>query len=318
MQKPRFMTLVLLFPFLTLFSFSSQAQLLSSAAEGKLAALALMNNLQIKPIGDELSLIRITSIDSHSAGFETFQVELHHRGAGRIRFLLKGPTDFLQNQNHAWHTLSFVSGFFTGQETVKLLGDQPGAILVGFEYPFSIDEISQDPAKFFHFLRITPGQIALMLSWIQKQKWAAQKGHSIMGVSLGGIFLPVALHLSQEMNLHVEKTIFVCTGADLEGILKANLLQYSPSLAPLVAQSLGALTSPLRPEIHAPFLKSQFLMIRARQDQVIPASSSQRLFEALNGVKEERIIEGEHIQPDKAFMISQIQRIVYDWLSIKD
>jgi hypothetical protein len=215
-------------------------------------------------------------------------------------------------------TLTLIAGFFTGQDSLHLLNSENtnlNSVTLAFQYPFNLEDIKKDPSKFLHLLRLTPGQIALLLTWLKRQSWSDSEKSTVMGVSLGGLFLPVSIHIAQKLGSYQKNTIFVCTGGDLSKILKPNLEQlFGTYFSQLIADSLFDLTSILSPELHAPWLESKFLFIRTKEDQVFSPQSSQILFDHLNSPKIEIVLDGPHVMPDQIELIHRIEKTIKTWL----
>jgi pimeloyl-ACP methyl ester carboxylesterase len=247
---------------------------------------------------------------------QIYQVKLDHAGAGRISLLLKGPKGFLYKQTRDFHGLMIVSGFFTGEKSVNLIGDFAGRVIIGFEYPYNADDFQKDPGTILQFVRKTPAQIALAITWLVRQPWMREKGLSVMGVSLGGVFIPSGVHVTQLMGIEIEKTIFVCTGVNLSAILKENLKEYvHPFLLGPIVSALVAPTLLLDPKQHVPELEGPSLVIQTDHDTVIPEKSQAELWSLLKGPKQEVLLPGPHVNPDQTELISLIQKTVIENLN---
>lgn len=245
------------------------------------------------------------------ADVQVYRIKLDHFGAGRISLLARGPKGFLYSQSRTLHGLMIVSGFFTGEQSINLIGDFPNRVLVGFEYPYAANDFQKDPGTILQFVRKTPAQIALALVWLARQPWMNPQGLSVMGVSLGGVFLPSSLHLSQLMGVQLEKSIYVCTGVNLAAILSENLKEYMhPVLLGPIVSALIAPTLLMDPKQHLPELNFSALVIQTDNDTVIPPVSQRQLWELLKGPKRQVILRGPHVNPDQVELIEQIQKAV--------
>lgn len=253
----------------------------------------------------EVKLVREDSLT------QVYQIKLDHVGAGRISLLARGPKGFLYNQSRDLRGLMIVSGFFTGEQSINLIGDFPNRVLIGFEYPYSASDFQKDPGAILQFVRKTPAQIALALGWLTRQPWMHPQRLSVMGVSLGGVFLPSGLHVSQMMGVQLEKSIYVCTGVNLPAILNENLKEYThPFLLGPIVSALMAPTLLMDPKQHLPELKYPALVIQADHDTVIPLVSQVQLWELLKGSKSQVMLHGPHVNPDQTELIRQIQETV--------
>lgn len=247
---------------------------------------------------------------------QIYQVKLDHAGAGRISLLVKGPKGFLYNQTRELRALMIISGFFTGEKSVNLIGDFTDKVIIGFEYPYNANDFQKDPGTILQFVRKTPAQIALAITWLARQPWMKPKGLAVMGVSLGGVFMPSGLHITQIMGVEIDKTIFVCTGVNLAVILRENVKEYvSPFLLGPIVSALVAPTLLMDPKLHVPELKGPTLVIQTNQDTVIPQESQTELWSLINGAKQQVLLPGPHVNPDQTELISLIQKTVIDNLN---
>tara|TARA_B110001454_G_C12723292_1_gene436309 strand:+ start:18733 stop:19659 length:927 start_codon:yes stop_codon:yes gene_type:complete len=244
---------------------------------------------------------------------QVYQVKLDHEGSGRISLLMKGPKGFLYKQTRDLHALMIISGFFTGEKSVNLIGDFADKVMIGFEYPYSATDFQNDPGTVLQFVRKTPAQIALAITWLTRQPWMKEKGLSVMGVSLGGVFMPSGLHVAQLMGIELERTVFVCTGVNLPAILRDNLKEYiHPLLLDTIVSALVAPTLLMDPKQHIPELNGSKLVIQADHDTVIPPESQAELWSLLNGSKQLVLLPGPHVNPDQTELISLIQKTVLE------
>lgn len=304
-MKKQFLFAVLL---LNSFYFVPIAVSAQSWSRADLASQLLLQNLGLDKNPDP-ETTHMETLNS-MAGFEVVQVSLNHSELGTTRLLLKGPQGFLQ-QGTALPALIIVSGFFTGEQSIHLVGETKDRILVGFEYPYQLADFQKDPATILQFLRKTPGQLALALRWLQTQSWIQPQNLSIAGVSLGGIFLPAGLHLSQILGVNLKQTIFICTGADIPTILQANLSTlFSENILQPLISALALPTLLLDPRLHLPSLKGPFLIIQTDQDTVIPKSAQDSLQNLLPTPKQQITLPGPHINPDQKDLISKIQSLL--------
>ncbi|MCK6597113.1 MAG: hypothetical protein L6Q37_02010 [Bdellovibrionaceae bacterium] len=300
----------------TIFCFFIWSQILKSSdviaapgsAQGQISLILMKKDFGFY---QPLNLNAESQLLSSDQDIEVRRVILKHEILGNVRILLKGPKDFFTQQDHANKAMIIVSGFFTGEKSIHLIGDISDRVLVGFEYPYSLDDFKKDPGAILQFVRKTPGQIALALFWLSQQAWINTQGLAVMGVSLGGVFLPAGIHIAQDMGVVVEKSIFVGTGSELGEILKENLSNYLDGVVlDSLTQGLILPTVIFDPKLHLPFLKGPFLIIQTDKDTVIPKSSKDKLFEALSEPKKEVVLPGPHVNSDQLELIKKIQEVV--------
>lgn len=293
---------------LSFFSLVASGQSLPNAS---VAAGIMSHDLSLytdpMPVRSHISVVRLDS------DYDVFKIVLEHKGVGLINLLAKGPKGFLTKTQSPMHGLMIASGFFTGEDSIHLIGNFPEKILIGYEYPYGLTDFQFDPGKILQFVRKTPGQIAVALNWLSRQPWMAPKGLSVMGVSLGGVFLPSSLHLSQTLGVELEKTIFVCTSVDINAILRTNLGEYlQPAILDIMVTMLAAPTKLMDPQLHLPYLKGPFLVIQTDKDTVIPEASKIAFLNRLSEPKIQVILPGPHVNSDQIELIQKIQRVVIE------
>jgi len=136
--------------------------------------------------------VQSTSMPDPKSGQEFVQMQVSHPVLGAIKFLLRGPQGF-RSSGKQFKLLIVAAGIRSGQETVRLLSAREDWIVAGFEYPESIGSISADPSKIARFIRFSSGHLALMNLYLSQQSWVQKEKMGIVGISLGGLFLPSAL-----------------------------------------------------------------------------------------------------------------------------
>lgn len=296
------------------FSISARAAdidpLLELRASLAITTLKAGSGLRLQPT------VRVVSEKLSTEGeFDYLETTLEQPQLGRIRLLLRGPNGFSSRNDHGLRALFLASGFFSGKEAVRLIGSDPNTVGIGFEYPVRLEDLSRDPGSALAFVQKTPLQIAAALQWIARAPWLKQDHLVAMGVSLGGIFLPVSLHLAQSLGTRVGGAIFGYTGAHLapvagkmlRGKVSSDVLEKSLAL-------INNLTALHDPKLHLPFLDGRFLVIRASDDDVFPLESERLLEELLPQPKTILTIAGPHINVDKTDMIARTQTAIYQWL----
>ena len=279
----------------------------------KLAIYALMQNLKLSP--STTAQVEMQGITSDQ-GMDLVRLRLSSDEIPGAQIVMRGPTGFLQRSDYSYQVLFVTSGFLTGASSVMLLGEIPNTVVIGYEYPFTGEAMVSDPGKLLQTFRLTAGQIALSLKWVTEQSWANPNRTIAMGVSLGGIFLPMSLHIAQEMNVSVSHVIFGYTGSDIESILVNNLKGQVPE------DFLNALISATPvvnvindPKLHLPYLKGRFFVIQSEQDQVIPRVSTEQLYSLLPNPKVKIMLQGPHIDTTQGDLILQTKEAILKWLN---
>lgn len=291
---------------------SLNAQSQSLPPKPQLMADLITHELNLK----EPAVLRSSRIIERTENTDWAQVELAHPKAGQIRILMKGPIGFWQSTQKSYRSILVVSGFFTGQESLRFMGDFPNTVLIGFQYPYSLEDIQNNPFNFIQLIRQTSGQIALAEQWIQKQSWVDNTKSTAVGVSLGGIFLPSALYLSERLDAKISHVALVCTGAHITPIIEAQMAPYiGRSEAQMLAWAMANVSSMHDPKLYLPELKADFLVLHADQDEVI-SSSSGHLIEKLLPQSKVEMMHGQHINTERLDMIEQTKAAILRWLNL--
>lgn len=283
--------------------------------------LELKSDLAITAIKQGSGLLRHSTVQiarsvlTSDGDFDYVETTLQHPQAGPIRLLLRGPHGFSTRTDHAYRALFLASGFFSGKEAVRLIGSDPNTVGIGFEYPVRIDDLQRDPSLALTFVQKTPWQIAASLQWLREAGWLKANHLIAVGISLGGVVMPVSLHLAQSLGTQVDAAVFGFTGAHLAPVAAQQLKdKLAPDNLEQTLRLLNNLTSLHDPKLHLPFLEGKFLVIRATDDDVFPRESSLALEELLPDPKTILTVPGTHINIDKPEMISATQDILYHWL----
>ena len=292
-------------------SFQAAAQV-NDLLRSEVATLTIMQNAGI----DFNSVPKLVSQDVSVQGAQDFvTIRLQFDHLPLIRLFLNGPHGFFDDTQHSYRTVFIVAGFFTGSQSASLLSVVPKTVYVGYDYPYDVDAFKQDASKVLQTFRITPPQIALSMKWLSLQGWVDASKTTALGVSLGGLFLPVSLHVAMKLQAAPQFSVFAFTGADLAVILTNVLPTELPqNVSDGVKAFVPAINILNDPAIHLPFLSGSFLVIHSDQDQVIPAEATAKLFALLPEPKTEVLLHGPHINPDQQQLIDDTGKEILNWL----
>jgi hypothetical protein len=299
--------------FLLVFSaFLTSVSSASDFAKSDMATTAMMENIGIT----NNTIPKVVSEDLQVQGAQDFvTVILQVDNLPLIRLFVKGPHGFLQDNNHSFRTFFMVTGFLTGAQSTSLLPLQPNTVYVAFDYPFDQKALADDLSKVLQTFRITPSEVALSLKWISTQSWQKPEQTVAVGVSLGGLFLPASLHIAMKMNVAPAHTVFAFTGGDLGSIIKNVLGSQLPSeVAEAAALVIPAINTLNDPPLHLPYLQGSFLVVRGDSDEIIPSSSTSKLYKLLPSPKKMVLLRGPHIDIGKQALIDKTGEAILDWL----
>lgn len=298
-------SLIILFGFLFL--------TLPALAQSEAAIQIIAKNLELDDPSQQLQIIEDVVVISGQR--EEHRLRLSHPGVGISEILIDGPIGFMGSEKK--RPLLFVSaGFFSGKESIQLIPDAGDKILVGYQYPVTKEQIQNDPSLFPKTIRIVPGQMALLLHWLSLQPYVQNDRIHVMGVSLGTLFLPVALHLAQKTRGFAPASTLLCFGgADIASVVENILGSSADSLVKMLAKKLTDSLLVLHdPRLHLPHLKGSFFTVYATDDNIFPRSSSLKQYELLPNPKEIHWIKGPHIDESHPELIVQTMILVREFL----
>lgn len=283
-------------------------------AQSQLATMALMKDMRLGP----KSNLRLNKeVVSSAPEADYVEIVLEGDGVGTIRLMLKGPRGFYKSKDRRARGLFVASGLFAGRETVKVVNNLENMVIIGYEYPYSAEQMGRQPNLIYEFMRLTSAQIAASLQWVTERGFQNPYELYSIGVSLGGLFLPSSLHIAQTIGVPVKGAVFAYTGADLTPVVAQGLAsKTSKQGIQLGVGAIQVLTLLHDPKLHLPFLRGSFLTIRGDADQVFPISSSVRLEELLPEPKTAEVLPGGHINTDQPELINKTQDLIKNWLGL--
>ena len=285
------------------------------SVQSELATQILMHDLRLEGANPISEIERTANVVD---GADEIKIRMAHSGVGEIKLLMRGPSGFATRVDHSLGAILIVSGFDVGSEQVRLFNGSQGNVAVAIEYPGRLIDLQNDPSAAFKVIRQMTGQIALSLKWLSEQPWMNSDRLAVAGISLGGIFLPVSLHIAEHMHVNVAKTIFAYTGSDTTAMLTPQLARvFIPSVVRSILQVTNNLLVMHNPRLHLPYLTGDFLVIRSDLDQTIPAGATEDLFSRLSGHKQLQVLHGPHIATDQKELIETTGLLIDSWLNQK-
>lgn len=306
---------ILSFAMIVLFATSPAfAQSEGDYIRSQIALKLVQENLQLND--RDLKLSVTGQSDSVQRNRVYRSITLNHPATGTTRLLISAPWGF-ETANTRFPVVFISAGFLTGGNAIRLLpDDRKDLIIVGYDYPATEDQIKKDPSILAKAIRIIPGQLALTLEWLKDQPWANPYSIHPVGVSLGTLFLPIALKLAEARGFIPRTTSLLYGGAHIQPVLEQLL---GDSVAPQTAKPmidlLVNLTAPYDPKMFLPSLRGPFLHISGAEDDVFPRSTSVMQFVLLPQPKETHEIPGPHIDPSRPEIVNQTAEIFLQFLN---
>lgn len=213
--------------------------------------------------------------------------------------------------------LLVLGGHRTGSDAVDLFGNVGERAVVALDYPYKGPEkvkgigpvLSTIPLARQAFLDTVPA-VSLVVDWLLEQSWVNPDQVVIVGASLGVPFAATAA----ARDVRIRGAILVHGAADnrlwlqhqVSRRVEAEFLHY-PLGTILYWLAYGpVLNTPERAALISP---RPVLIIGARNDERTPAGQTELLFAALNEPRKLRWTGGQHIQPGRNEVVSELLRI---------
>lgn len=227
------------------------------------------------------------------------------------------------NERAPQPVLLVLGGHRTGKDAVDLFGDVNGQAIVGVDYPYDGPEKAKGavaiartiPLARRAFLDTIPA-VSLVLDWLVDQDWVDENKVVLIGASLG---VPFAAAVASR-DERVTGLVLVHGAADnrawmerqVARRIETEFLHYPLSTVlnwlaygPIFDTSKYVATISPRP----------VLIVGARHDERTPAGQSELLFDAAGDPRRLRFTAGQHIQPNRTEIITELLRITDEELT---
>lgn len=267
-------------------------------------------------IKNGLPLYRVKNIQSQeefSVDIQTIRIGVE--GFPDVVLVIKTP----KNMMKPLPAIILFSGFQTGAQSIKLIQNPDSYIVVGFEYPWPIDFLSDSLKWDWKRMEVIPILMAVAISWLQNQPYIDVKRVNVISVSFGTIFYPLAQRILNESGRSPHSTVFGYGGVDISSVigeaLKIHLGQPELLITKLM---IHAKTWFIEPKYHLSHLKGPFLVVHGAEDSVFPENSKQELANGLLDPKKIITLPGGHIQPDRPDIIDRFMKEVFTFLKSID
>lgn len=239
-------------------------------------------------------------------------VKLSDDSGRPFRLVIDGPQDFTSSP----HPVLFVSaGFFAGTQPVDLMKDDSDFVIAAFEYSDHPHDLMSQPEELVNILKQVPARLFFSVRWLQQQNWVAHDQVHILGLSLGSLYLPVALRLLQSYKIPFASFINGFGGAEVRTPFFHVLQGYlDDEKAGIAADLVETLTAPFDPAIYLPRLKGPKLVLHATRDELFTPEVSEQLDETITGPKLTCFLNARHIDMDRPTEIRMTFGILRAWL----
>lgn len=239
-------------------------------------------------------------------------------GAGEpIRFTLSLPPEM---PNVRLPVMVVLAGIKTGPRTLRNVPDPGPNVVLAFEYPLA-REIGERDSKIARLplvrrgAHLVPGQMLAVLRWLEVQPWADSGRVSLLGYSLGAMFLPVVQRTAAAHGVALGPSVMAFGGADTYGLIRHNLhIEPDWARAP-AAWLIETLLYRLAPDRHLPYLDGEFLIINGLHDERIPSEFARALQALTPEPKTIVNLDAEHINPGDPELVARVVGISRAWLA---
>lgn len=214
-----------------------------------------------------------------------------------------------------------VGGLESGRNNVQRLPSPLGNnAVIAFEYPERdaiLDKARGIPERILSIREgavATPRQLAAIVRWAGEQPWGDPTRVSLLGYSLGALFVPATEEALRANGMEAGATILAFGGADVSAIVPQALKIRSPAMRWMVGILAAAVLHPVEPRYFLPRMRTQTLLVNAEADELIPPASS-RLMTALTPEPKWVVtMPGDHINPRDQVVLARVVDISRAWL----
>ena len=213
--------------------------------------------------------------------------------------------------------LMILGGHRTGGDVVDLYNGVSNRAVVGVDYPYDGPDKAKGviaiartiPVARQAFLDTVPA-LSLVLDWLEQQTWVDKSRIVLVGASLGVPFAAKAAardnRITGLMLVHGAADNRLWAEVQVARRVDARFLHY-PLSNVLNWLAYGPIFDTR--ENVALFSPRPLLIVGARKDERTPAGQQELLLDAADEPKRLRYTDGQHVQPDRADIILELQRI---------
>lgn len=218
-----------------------------------------------------------------------------------------------------WPVMLVMGGFEADVHSLDKSGFHGPCALVAYGYPGTPQAWqAESPAWKVRQVRraalAVAGQVSALLGWVAQQPWADRQRICVTGFSLGAIFAPSVVRLTEARGQTLGPTVLAYGGADLASLFDANVRVPRLLRAPARAFTC-ALLHPIEPALHLPYLKGDALIVQGSQDRFIPPASARAMVEAKPHPRTVIQMDTGHLDPGDPAFTERIIDLSRAWLA---
>ena len=216
--------------------------------------------------------------------------------------------------------LLVMGGWEAGAKIFKLVANPGKYILAIYRYPYQPRDWKEGMGlqEIVHIKKAiysVPSQVLTLVDWFRKQPDVDKTRISLLGFSLGALFLPSVYHLDHVKGARLNAGVIAFGGADLADILRTNLKNLNTFFRIPAAYAAALMIRDLEPAVHLPHMKNRFLVINASKDKLISRHSRELLVRLTPEPKTVVTLETGHIGTNKVALVHQVVEISTRWLT---
>ena len=242
-------------------------------------------------------------------------IRLNSPSTGKITAFLSESIDTLDSPKPV---VIIVGGLEVGLKTFEYFPNPGNNHILLFRYPYSKSrfgnsDLLEVPA-IHRSVRVVPSQIMSLIQWAKEQSWCDPQRVTIIGFSLGALFIPSIYHLANYQSVEINRGVMAYGGVDIYRLMMTNLRKVPEFSKPLISFFVSTATFPMEPARHLPMVNNELLYLNGRFDSKIPIESWQVLPELAPDPKTVLILETEHMHPKKPELTQKLVQVSKDWL----
>lgn len=272
-----------------------------------------------RPAGD-LTVVADSSYPAVTAAGEERifrELVLATSGAGTVRVTTSRPA---VDPAVPMPLVVVLAGLRTGRESLAYVDEHGPNLLVGYEYPYSQttfyerSPLAQVPAIRRAILRV-PAQVTLAARVLSRDEAIDPERTALLGFSFGALFVPAVQRVAAEEGRPFDAMILAYGGADIRGLLDANLRVGSRPVRRGIATTAATLLHAMEPGHHLPHIPGRFLLIRGDEDTQIPTPLAEKLADLTPEPKEVVVLAAGHMGPRDPELTARVVAISQAWLA---
>jgi hypothetical protein len=263
-----------------------------------------------------VTLLKDSILTLDDATREYRQILLNTERIGKIKAYLSLPLTY---HDQKVPVIIILGGLNISADNFKAIPDPGNNAILIYDYPYS-PKYWYDGTAFTQIPVIrnavltVPAQVVELARWADQQNWSNNSGCSILGYSFGSFFVPGVYHVADSRKIKLKPGVIAYGGTDIYQLLQTNLRKVAEPFKSIFAWLASTAIYPISPELHAPYLKNNFLVINSLYDRQITDTSWIKLHELIPDPKTVVILNKGHMHPRNPDLTKNLVKISKDWL----